>query len=111
MEPETPEIEAHIADLQTQVAPYSKGTIKKSSSPSMFSMFSMLSLNSYKMYLVLLITVFVILLVWRPGIIYSEEVTETGESVRKFSFRKLLVVWGVTCLVIIIAIFAYKYKK
>lgn len=95
----TPDIKTSIENLRKDVNSYT-GKGKKT---------SVLNLEKYKkkIYIGVPILVFLLLLVFKPDMV----TTENDKGKRVYSFSKLILWWLVITAVLIIGFFAYNYKK
>ncbi len=105
---DTPLLRSRIVELQNQVAPYSGGKIKSTSNID-FSFNNILS--SKKLYIAIPIFTFFIFLLWRPSILTVEIPNDEGELIKKFSFKRFLVVWLVITLALALGLFGFNYKR
>lgn len=98
---DTPNIQNRVKELQQEIRPYST-TKEKSTRLSIPSL-------GKKIYIIVPVAVLVVLIIWRPGFLY-QDVLNNGEQTRKLSFKKLLLTWLVSCSLIAVAFYTYKYK-
>jgi len=84
----SPQIEAKIGDLQSQVNQYASYN-SQSSGGGVFPSFSF-NLNSIYMYIGIPVAVLIILAILRPGFVKIEENMEDGTTQLKTSFKQIL---------------------
>jgi hypothetical protein len=102
---DTPTIANRINELQKQVQPYRQGYDPLSQYELPFS------LSSPKLYLILPGLILLLLLWWRPNFLYNETINSNGQTVEKFSFKKLIVFWLIFSFCLDAGLFGYNYRK
>jgi len=105
---DTPQIQSHIKELQSQVFSYSN---KKTNGINNISFSIEEILSSKKIYIAIPIIVFIIIIIIRPKFLYNEMSDKKGNIVNSLSFRKILICWLILSLLFMIGLFGYKYNK
>lgn len=101
MEISSPQIEANINALQSQVNEYdtnSSGIVSK------------LKFRTAYLYIAIPIAIFIVLAIWRPGFVRQEEKLQTGETQLKTSMKKILMWSLILGGVIVVGVYAITRK-
>ena len=99
-----PNYQKKIDDLRNQVGQYSSNVSSSSFLPS-------ININSNFMYAGIPIVIFILLLLLSPGFIKYEFIDDKGQNSDKIHIKKLFIFTLVISIVIIVGIFAYKFKN
>lgn len=102
---ETSSFDETLKKLSDQVSQFTEQPVATKSSGISFSF------NSPIMYLTIPIGVAILLFFWKPDFI-TEEVSEDGKfPTKKTSFKKVIIASLVITTILVVAYFAYNYKK
>ena len=102
----SPQIDARVQELQSQVEPYSKYSVHKGSGLPSFS----LSLNSIYVYIAIPIILLVLLVVFRPSFVKTETVLEDGSTTAQTSAKKIMMWTLILGTVFDLGLFGINYK-
>lgn len=102
---DSPQIDARVQELQSQVEPYSQYDNTKKTRLS-FS----LNLSSVYVYIAIPILVFIAILIIRPSFVKTEAVLEDGSTTVKNSFKKIAMWTLILGIIFDLGLFGINYK-
>ena len=100
------DLKRHVGQLRAQVSPYSTKKTK------MFSNIDIdVDILLTRFYITIPVVVFIVLVLFRPGFLYEERIDKDGNNQLTFCFKSLLTYWLLFSTLLVVGVYAYKYKQ